>query len=307
MSNKVYISGAVPMVQIDGAKVRGLREAKGLTQLYLATAVDVTTDTISRWENRRYPSIKKENGIRLAEALEVELVEILEIEDGQEKSDERVAASSVIEPATTKQRRALKHLLIGCLLIIVVFVAIYFWLTPEHENEFLVAYRVLPVRVTAGQPFPVVIELLGKAEESQSIILKESLPAGSEIIQTVPPVTTTDRLGHELKWLKKINGRTRFNYLVKLQPGTEKSVGFSGTVAVGRGKVVAVQGNDQIIIDHSHWADRDGDSIISDTEILYVYDQFGEIEGLDMEQVEKMWAGSGYRWNSEQELFEVVE
>lgn len=306
MSNIEHISGVVPMVKIDGAKVRGLREAKGLTQLYLATAVDVTTDTISRWENRRYPSIKKENGIRLAEALEVELVEILEIESEQEESDEK-AASSVIQPTATNRRRALKHLLIGCFLITFIFIAIYFWLTPEQEKEFLVAYRILPVRVTAGQPFPVIIELLGKAGESQSVILKESLPAGSKIIQTVPLITTTDRLGHELKWLKKINGRTRFNYLVKLQPGTEKSVGFSGTVAVGRGKVVAVQGNDQIIIDHSHWADRDGDSIISDTEILYVYDQFGAIEGLDMELVEKMWAGSGYRWNPEQELFEVVE
>ena len=44
-----------------------IREKKGLTQLYIATAVGVTTDTISRWENRRYPSIKTENGEKLAE------------------------------------------------------------------------------------------------------------------------------------------------------------------------------------------------------------------------------------------------
>ncbi|MBW2329248.1 MAG: helix-turn-helix transcriptional regulator [Deltaproteobacteria bacterium] len=46
------------MIRIDGAKVRQLREDRGLTQLYMATAVEVTTDTISRWENRRYPTIR---------------------------------------------------------------------------------------------------------------------------------------------------------------------------------------------------------------------------------------------------------
>ena len=72
MSDVMYPGGPV-MVKIDGSKVRQIREQKGLTQLYIATAVDVTTDTVSRWENKRYPSIKKENGLRLAEALEVPL------------------------------------------------------------------------------------------------------------------------------------------------------------------------------------------------------------------------------------------
>ncbi len=66
------------MVKIDGAKVKLLREKQGLTQLYIATAVQVTTDTISRWENKRYPSIKKENGLNLAEALGVDLEYLLE-------------------------------------------------------------------------------------------------------------------------------------------------------------------------------------------------------------------------------------
>ncbi|MGB3225713.1 MAG: helix-turn-helix transcriptional regulator, partial [Desulforhopalus sp.] len=71
-------SSPMNMVKIDGAKIKLLREQQGLTQLYLATAVEVTTDTISRWENRRYPSIKKDNGLKLAEALNVQLEEILE-------------------------------------------------------------------------------------------------------------------------------------------------------------------------------------------------------------------------------------
>ena len=65
------------MVKIDGSRVRNLRESKGLTQLYIATVVGVTTDTISRWENNRYPTIRRENALKLAEALEVPLDDIL--------------------------------------------------------------------------------------------------------------------------------------------------------------------------------------------------------------------------------------
>ena len=65
-------------VDINGSKIRSLREQNDLTQLYLATVVGVTTDTISRWENRRYPSIKLENARKLADALGVPLEELLE-------------------------------------------------------------------------------------------------------------------------------------------------------------------------------------------------------------------------------------
>ena len=75
MSDQQY-PGPLQMVKIDGSKVRSLREAKGLTQLYIATVVGVTTDTISRWENKRYPSIKEENALKLAESLEVSLDEM---------------------------------------------------------------------------------------------------------------------------------------------------------------------------------------------------------------------------------------
>lgn len=83
-----FPSGRIPMVKIDGAKIRQLRESKGLTQLFLATSVEVTTDTISRWENKRYPTIKRENGIKLAEALEVELDDILDHSDAEAAAEE---------------------------------------------------------------------------------------------------------------------------------------------------------------------------------------------------------------------------
>ena len=66
-----------PGVAIDGARVRAIREEKKLTQLYVASVVGVTTDTISRWENNRYPTVRRDNAEKLAGALEVELPEIL--------------------------------------------------------------------------------------------------------------------------------------------------------------------------------------------------------------------------------------
>ncbi len=78
MDSEKPLAGGIPMVNIDGAKIRRIREEKGLTQLYVATVVGVTTDTISRWENRRYPTIKKENGVKLAEALESQLADIID-------------------------------------------------------------------------------------------------------------------------------------------------------------------------------------------------------------------------------------
>ena len=98
MSDEMYPGGPV-MVKIDGSKVRQIREQKGLTQLYIATAVEVTTDTVSRWENKSYPSIKKENGLRLAEALEVPLEEILE-----SAAEEPSGENSSVQPADEKEQ-----------------------------------------------------------------------------------------------------------------------------------------------------------------------------------------------------------
>ena len=58
-----------PGVAVDGTKVRTIREGKKLTQLYVASVVGVTTDTISRWENNRYPTRKRDNAQKVAGAI----------------------------------------------------------------------------------------------------------------------------------------------------------------------------------------------------------------------------------------------
>src|SRR5512144_422951 len=81
---------STPSVAVDGIKIKNIREAKKLTQLYVANVVGVTTDTISRWENNRYPAIKRDNAEKLASALEVELEEILRQETSEEPPGEEV-------------------------------------------------------------------------------------------------------------------------------------------------------------------------------------------------------------------------
>jgi len=76
------------IVRIDGKKIKQFREQQELTQLYVATVVGVTVDTISRWENKRYPGIKKGNCLKLAEALEVDLADLLESSPEEKKSPE---------------------------------------------------------------------------------------------------------------------------------------------------------------------------------------------------------------------------
>ncbi len=98
------------MVKVDGAKIKRLREEQGLTQLYLATAVQVTTDTISRWENRRYPSIKKENGIKLAEALNVALEDILEEEVATDSGERLPDEPSPALPGRAENKSTFKKI-----------------------------------------------------------------------------------------------------------------------------------------------------------------------------------------------------
>ena len=122
MSGQTY-PGPTQMVKIDGSKVRKLREAKGFTQLYVATVVGVTTDTISRWENKRYPSIKEENGLKLAEALEVSLDQILEDEDKPQEPPEIQAM-----PVSHVRGPRLNRVLIWLLLLALVLLLPFIWL-----------------------------------------------------------------------------------------------------------------------------------------------------------------------------------
>jgi transcriptional regulator with XRE-family HTH domain len=309
------LTGGVPMVKIDGAKVRSLREARGLTQLFLATSVNVTTDTISRWENKRYPTIKQENGIKLAEALEVDLDEILEKPPEQEPEGEGLPSLQVqeevaLEDPVPEVSRFPKKKVIAALFIAGFLLLSGWWFYPfSEQHPTITSRRLLPLSVVSGQPFPVAITVSTDSAYPLTLILKEVLPKDAELLTSVPPYSAFNPETGEIKWLRKIDGKQVFAYRVK----TEKSAAtadFSGTVAVRKatGPQISVKGDSRVKTGQFHWADSDGDGCICDEEILLVYDVFSEIEGLglDVDQVEEIWLGSGYVWDEDEQKFKVL-
>lgn len=304
--------GPMSMIQIDGQKIKFLREQQGLTQLYLATAVDVTTDTISRWENKRYPSIKKENGIRLAEALNVELEELLEKkEDAPSEIKEQV-----VEPAQTtagSSARPFKKIWPVLLLsgtLFGVILAFMFFSFKAGRVQVFSAVRIAPNHCIAGQPFPVTIELSGEADKKMAFILKENIPSQAKILLTSPAPRQKRADEAFLKWITKVMVPTSFSYVMQLGNTTEgSSFELSGTIATAGGEDLPITGSRKIAIGLHHWADMDADNLISDKEILIVYDKYAGIQGLEdeIDLIEEIWLGYGYRWNVASQQYDIVE
>ncbi|MFN2366051.1 MAG: helix-turn-helix transcriptional regulator [Desulfurivibrionaceae bacterium] len=303
------------MVRIDGARVKELRERQGLTQLYMATSVGVTTDTISRWENRRYPSIMRENAEKLAAALEVELTEILDSGaegEGEPGSDESVPPGPPDKPALPPRlKRHLSVILLVALVLVVLQVVRYYSSSappPAKVN----GVRILPPHVPAGQPFPVLIRVEASEPVSFSLLLKENLPAGSELLAAVPNFTSVDKSQGQVKWVSRLEGDKQFfAYLVEAPLASEKGeLLFSGRILAGpmTGSSPDLGGDNRLRVDEFHWADRNRDQRIDDEEILRVYDLFSPIADFDFNRdlVDQIWAAEGYVWNGEAGRYEIM-
>lgn len=300
------------MLKIDGAKIRDLREGQELTQLYMATAVGVTTDTISRWENKRYPSIKEENASKLAEALGVNVEDILLVEDEAVPD----TAPSPLPKEASRPARAKK---ISPALLIILSVAavglvamgarLFF---ADKTSVELEAVRIMPTQALPDSPFPVVVQVKHREARPVSIILKEQLPSGSRVIETSPSLDTK-AISTELKWIRKIEQTTRFSYLVKIPPTTSpenrKHI-FHGTMSTANSDdSIEVQGNSVVKTGRHHWADTNGDNRISDQEILTVFDYYNGIDdvAIDIALIEKMWLAEKYSWDSESRKISIIK
>jgi transcriptional regulator with XRE-family HTH domain len=298
------------MIKIDGEKIKKIRESQGLTQLYMATVVEVTTDTISRWENKRYPTIKEENGQKLAEALGVTLDEILLEEDG-EADDDSSSAHAISSPHTSsasgsKVKFALLTFLLSISLLVVVYFG-YHLLLRDNSPVTVEATRIMPERAIPGNPFPVVIEIKHTSSSPLSIILKETLPPTAEILKTSPHVNISTS-ANEVKWLKKVATTSRFSYLVTINGTSGQEFQFEGNVSTSNGSdQLLVSGASNIILGQFHWADSDGDNQISDKEILTVFDYYSGIDDftVNIEFIEKMWLGSRYSWDKENNVISI--
>lgn len=304
------------MVRIDGDKVRKFRESSELTQLYLATAVGVTTDTISRWENRRYPTIKKENAVKLAEALEVSLEEILE--DYEAGSKEQEIEKKQQENDKADEYRLPKIFTIRPLMVLalvcIVTISGAFWLSFfGHQKINITACRDLPPHVAPGMPFPVIIIVENNHAGSHFLILRESVPPECTPTEADPAFTSVDKKTGDLKWIYRADmQKIIFCYLAVINPGSEfgEKSQFEGTVTVRKGRSTAspINGPNTLQLSTLHWADVNGDQKIDDEEILTVYDELGKINNIDfgIEQIEDIWSGSGYRWNEKTKKFVVM-
>jgi len=308
MADQDIQRSGVAIIRIDGSRVRQLREGQGLTQLYLATAVEVTTDTISRWENHHYPTIKRENGLRLAEALGVELEEILGKPD---EAAEPVEDSPPSSPATRVGIPLKKYNLllnIGLAVMIPVVIGLMIWKKQPESGEIQIeATRSLPTACAPGLTFPVLITVHTGRE--MVLLVREHVPDGVEILKTVPDATS--QADNTLKWIRKEGDEQLLTgYLARSAGEYGTQFTFSGSIAVRQEQKqeADISGDNAIRLEPLHWADTNGDFIINDDEILEVYDKFGGLTelGVDLDSIEEIWMGSGYRWNKNDQTIEIL-
>ncbi len=300
-----------PTVNLDSEAIRRIREEKKLTQLYVAKVVGVTTDTVSRWENNRYPSIKRENAVRLAEALEVDVEEILEKnEEDAQSAGEEVGASQSAPLHKAKSKRI--WLLLSPALITVAGVFL-FWVFQRQDplvGQFE-GYRSLPPYAAPGDVIPVHIRL--ETEDTvKGYILRESFPKGWQLVEAAPPPTSLNNEEGVARWIiKPGDERTRVVYRLRVGEHVNEipsTAGFTGEIIVkpnGRNHSVSLSGDGAVQVDRVLWADLNGDGVVDDGEMLEASDTVDEMKGvhMDWDALEAIWDAGGYRWDKEGQSF----
>jgi transcriptional regulator with XRE-family HTH domain len=284
--------GLQPSVAIDGAKIKTVREQKKLTQLYVASVVGVTTDTISRWENNRYPSIKRDNAEKLAAALEVDLAEILQAVSNEEAAEPAAAAAS-------GRRRMLVTAVVTLLCLAVAALLLFRYLAPAPT-----AVRWAPRFAAPGEIVPVQIKVSVRNVASKGFIIKEKLPAGWLLVSSRPVAAPVKSPGEEIKWFIP-GGKDEFTISYTAQVPATAAMNSDSTLlgsvvfhGGGMSRSGVVAGAGKIRIGAYHWADANGDGRIDDNEIMPAYYICEEIKGpgLDWKTIEAIWSGKGYRW-----------
>jgi transcriptional regulator with XRE-family HTH domain len=289
-----------PTVRLDSSAVRRIREEKKLTQFYVSKVVNVTTDTISRWENNRYPTVKRENALRLAEALEVEVEAILEKseEPGSSLEDE-----GGFSPLPGRGYRWGLALVVAGILAATLFI----W-RGQHQATLpfnLAADRWLPRYASPGSVIPVHIHLETDTG-LKGYILREHFPAGWQLIEAGPPPSSLDNEQGTARWIiKPGEARKVISYLVKVdqQAPVGDTLALVGEIVIGpegRSKPIPVRGSMDIEVAPYHWADLNGDGRIDDGEMLLASDTFAVMKEvhLDWNRLEKIWDSGSYRWDA---------
>ncbi|MBN1142444.1 MAG: helix-turn-helix transcriptional regulator [Deltaproteobacteria bacterium] len=289
-----------PTVCLNSRAVRRIREDKKLTQLYVAKVVGVTTDTISRWENNRYPSMKTANAQRLAEALEVPLEEILQAEDDDAQGKSR----------SWFLMRLPRILILFFLFLIVIVVSAFFYHRQMVLQTGVFATRVLPPYAAPGAVIPVRIQLQTE-EENNGFILRESFPLGWKIIESYPPPSSLDNEKGVVRWISKRGDREFFiTYLIKVDSEAKLhgDVHFRGSVIAAPDRRMSpkpVEGDRVMRIHPFLWADLNGDNQIDDKEMLEASKVSEEMKNvhLDWSILQSVWDAGGYSFDPETHTF----
>ena len=292
-------------VSLDGSVLKRLREEKRLTQLYVSKVVGVTTDTISRWENNRYPSMRRENALKLAEALEVPVEDLLRKPDP--------APDEAPAPRTLKPMAMAGAL---TLVLLTVLLATLLWRGSNQPPPpaSITAERVLPHYAAPGTSIPVQVQLTQRADDS-GFILREYLPKGWKLLQASPPASSVDNDNGMVRWIVKAgDARDRIVYLVQVDakavPGSYGV--FQGEIVAGAGggkTAVPVNGDGRVSVAPVLWADLNGDGRIDDSEMLQASHTVDIMSGvyIDWLELERMWNAGGYRWDEGRGRFVAVK
>ncbi|MCM2265913.1 MAG: helix-turn-helix domain-containing protein [Desulfuromonadales bacterium] len=305
MSRKLPDTSA--SVCLDGTILKQIREEKRLTQLYVSKVVGVTTDTISRWENNRYPSMRRDNALKLAEALEVELAELLRKPEPEPEA----------EPGPAP-RNWLPMFFAGGIMALLLLILVVVLLRQQERQPpppaSITAERVLPRFAAPGFAIPVQVRLTQRSGEG-GYILREYLPKGWKLLQSNPPASSLDNDNGMVRWIVKAgDSRESVVYLVEVDRAAKPgSVGiFQGEVVAGSGEsqaAVPVQGEGRAAVAPFLWADLNGDARIDDGEMLqasYTVDEMAGVH-IDWLELERLWNAGGYRWDEGKSRFVPVK
>ena len=299
--------GTIPSVSIDGLKIRTLRETQKLTQLYIASVVGVTTDTISRWENNRYPTIKRDNAEKLANSLGVPLEEI--IKSGE--PEEEVAPVPLEKPESEPKRRPDWLAPRVLVLVLVIGGLTAFFLLQDVPPA---ATRFLPRNAIPGSILPVQLKISRKVSGNKGLIVKEQLPAGWKFVQALP-APSGPAVGEEIKWLIPAGeGTVTISYTVRTpdRPAGGGAALFNGKIGAHEGGItltIATEGDNGVTVNGCHWADVNCDGRIDDNEIMPAYYLTDEMKGLglDWKTIEAIWSAKGYAWDGVKKEITLVK